>query len=311
MKPIGGYFELELPSFQEYHSEAIALNSGRFCLEFILRCRKYSKVYVPYFTCDSAVEPLIKLGIPYEFYQIDKDYHIVDNIRLSGNEALMYTNYWGLQGDYCNQLAEKYGRQLILDYTQAFFAKPINGIDTFYSCRKFFGVPDGGYLYTDLQADFDIEQDISYTRMDSLVKRIDLSPEEGYKDFNRISENFQQMPIRHMSRFTKRMMCSIDYLKVVNKRRSNYEILRKSLGGKELSSDDVPMIFPYMTNDGQSLRNHLIQNKIFVAKYWPNVEEWAGKDTIETYMTNNILPLPIDQRYGVEDMNRIIKNILL
>jgi hypothetical protein len=311
MKPIGGYFELELPSFQQYHSEAIALNSGRFCLEFILRCRKYSKVYVPYFTCDSVVEPLIKLGIPYEFYQIDKDYHIVDNIRLSGNEALMYTNYWGLQGDYCNQLAEKYGRQLILDYTQAFFAKPINGIDTFYSCRKFFGVPDGGYLYTDLQADFDIEQDISYTRMDSLVKRIDLSPEEGYKDFNRISENFQQMPIRYMSKFTKRMMRAINYQDVFNKRRANYEILRKSLGGKELSSDEVPMIFPYMTNDGQSLRNHLIQNKIFVAKYWPNVEEWAGKDTLETYMTNNILPLPIDQRYGEDDMNRIIKNILL
>lgn len=41
--PIGGYFELELPRFTEYHSEAIALNSGRFCLEYILRCRKYTE----------------------------------------------------------------------------------------------------------------------------------------------------------------------------------------------------------------------------------------------------------------------------
>lgn len=48
--PIGGYFELELPHFPEIHSEAIALNSGRFCLEYILRCRNYKKVYVPYFT---------------------------------------------------------------------------------------------------------------------------------------------------------------------------------------------------------------------------------------------------------------------
>lgn len=308
-KPIGGYFELELPNTQEYHRNAIALNSGRLCLEYILRCRKYTKVYVPYYTCDSAIEPIIKLGIQYEFYHINNEFHIIDDIALSEKEALIYTNYWGMQGDYCNQLAEKYGRQLILDYTQAFFAKPINGIDTFYSCRKFFGVPDGGYLYTDLQADFDIEQDISYTRMDSLIKRIDLSPEAGYDDFRKCSEMFHNMPIRYMSRFTKRMMCSIDYLKVVNKRRSNYEILRKSLGGKELSSDDVPMIFPYMTNDGQSLRNHLIQSKIFVAKYWPNVEEWAGGNALETWMANNILPLPIDQRYGVEDMNRIIKLI--
>ena len=61
--PIGGYFELELPHFPEIHAEAIVLNSGRFCLEYILRCRKYAKVYVPYFTCDSAIEPIVKLGI--------------------------------------------------------------------------------------------------------------------------------------------------------------------------------------------------------------------------------------------------------
>ncbi len=147
--PIGGYFELELPHFPEIHSEAIALNSGRFCLEYILRCRNYKKVYVPYFTCDSAIEPIVKLGISYEFYHIDKNYRIVEDINLLENEALMYTNYWGLHDDYCWKLVSKYKKQLILDYTQAFFSRPIDGIDTFYSCRKFFGVPDGGYLYTD------------------------------------------------------------------------------------------------------------------------------------------------------------------
>lgn len=309
-KPIGGYFELELPYNKEYHPNAIALNSGRFCLEYILRCRKYTKVYVPYYTCDSAIEPIIKLGIQFEFYHINNEYHIINDIALSEKEALIYTNYWGLQSEYCKKLALKYEKQLILDYTQAFFTKPINGIDTFYSCRKFFGVPDGGYLYTDAQADFDIEQDISYTRMDSLVKRIDLSPEAGYEDFRKCSETFHNMPICYMSKFTKRMMTAIDYQKITKKRRANYEILRKSLGGKVLSSDDVPMIFPYETSNGQELRRHLIQEKIFVAKYWPNVEEWAGENALETWMANNILPLPIDQRYGVEDMNRIIKIII-
>ena len=151
--PIGGYFELELPLHPELHAKAIALNSGRFCLEYLLRCRKYNKVYVPYFTCDTAVEPIIKLGIIYEFYHIDKAYRIIDDIKLAEDEALLYTNYWGLQNEYCNKLAEKYGNQLILDYTQVFFSKPIAGIDTFYSCRKYFGVPDGGYLYSDVVAD--------------------------------------------------------------------------------------------------------------------------------------------------------------
>lgn len=106
--PIGGYFELELPHFPEIHSEAIALNSGRFCLEYILRCRNYKKVYVPYFTCDSAIEPIVKLGILYEFYHIDKNYRIVEDINLQENEALLYTNYWGLHDDYCWKLVNKY-----------------------------------------------------------------------------------------------------------------------------------------------------------------------------------------------------------
>lgn len=308
---IGGYFELELPRFPELHAEAIALNSGRFCLEYILRCKKYSKVYVPYFTCDSAVEPLEKLGIPYEFYHIDKDYHITDEIRLQDGEALMYTNYWGLQDDYCKQLACQYQQQLILDYTQAFFSKPIAGIDTFYSCRKFLGVPDGGYLYTDAKIDFDLKQDESYTRMESLVKRIDLSPEAGYDDFHRTSEEFHHIPIRRMSNFTKRMMQGINYGYAAQQRLDNYNFLRKHLGGRQLNFGEVPMVFPLESEQGQELRKMLIAKKVFVAKYWPNVDEWAGEDALETWMANHILPLPIDQRYGKDDMERILNIINL
>ena len=125
-KAIGGYFELELPLYPELHAEAIALNSGRFCLEYLLRCRKYNKVYVPYFTCDTAIEPIIKLGMAYEFYHIDKAYRIIDDITLAEDESLLYTNYWGLQNQYCEKLSAKYGKQLILDYTQEFFLSLIH-----------------------------------------------------------------------------------------------------------------------------------------------------------------------------------------
>ena len=307
--PIGGYFSLELPYYPEYHAEAIALNSGRFALEYILRCRQYNKVYVPYFTCDSVLEPILKLGLPYEFYHIDKEYRITDEIALADGEALIYTNYWGLQDNYCKVLATKYGKQLILDYTQAFYSKPIAGIDTAYSCRKFFGVPDGGYLYTDAKADFVIEQDESYTRMDSLIKRIDLSPEAGYNDFRRVSEEFKTANIRYMSKLTKRMMQGIDYEIVAQQRRDNYNILRKHLGGKELKTGEAPMIFPYKSEQGQDLRKKLIIEKIFVAKYWPNVDEWAGNEATETWMSNHILPIPIDQRCTEQDMERIVKLI--
>ena len=308
-KAIGGYFGLELSLHPELHAEAMALNSGRFCFEYLLRCRKYKKVYIPYYTCDSVIEPVIKLGIDYEFYHIDKSYRIVDNISLAEDEALLYTNYWGLQNGYCEILAAKYEKQLILDYTQAFFSKPIAGIETFYSCRKYFGVPDGGYLYTDAVADFEIKQDESYLRLNSLVKRIDISPEAGYKDFHNVETSFLDMPIRRMSKLTKRLMQSIDYERAAQQRIDNYNTLRAAIGGRELKYGEVPMIFPYESVEGQQLRQHLIANKIFVAKYWSNVEEWTEEDTVERWMANHILPLPIDQRYDKEDMNKIIQLI--
>ena len=48
MDAIGGYFSLELPQREEYHKHAIRLNTGRNCLEYILRAREYKKAYLPY-----------------------------------------------------------------------------------------------------------------------------------------------------------------------------------------------------------------------------------------------------------------------
>ena len=81
MDAIGGYFSLELPIHEEYHKYALKLNTGRNCLEYILRCRHYSKVYIPYYTCDVILEPLQKLGIAFDFYHINLDFEITDEIK--------------------------------------------------------------------------------------------------------------------------------------------------------------------------------------------------------------------------------------
>lgn len=310
IEPIGGYFSLELPKHEEYHKDAIRLNTGRNCLEYILRCRKYNKVYIPYYTCDVVLEPFQKLDITYEFYHVNIHLEICKEIRLKKGEALLYTNYYGLKQRYVERLAQKYGQQLITDNTQAFYAKPIANIDTFYTCRKFFGVPDGAYLYIDKQLDIELEQDESYKRCAFLLKRIDLNPEAGYGDFRDISKSLVGQPIKKMSKLTQRMMQGIDYTEVAQQRKTNYIQLQKSLNSSNrlnlpLEDDAVPMVYPYLTPT-KDLREKLIENKIFVARYWPNVLEWATEKDIEYLLAYQMQPLAIDQRYGVEDMNRII-----
>lgn len=56
-------------------------------------------------------------------------------------------------------------KNLIVDNVQVFYTPPIKGLDTIYTCRKFFGVPDGAYLYTDCILAESIPYDKSYDRL--------------------------------------------------------------------------------------------------------------------------------------------------
>lgn len=313
LKPIGGYFELELPKFELYHQDAIALNTGRNCLEYILLVRGYRHVYIPYYTCDVILEPLNKLGIGYSFYHIDKNLELTEDVVLKPDEALLATNYFGLKREHMLRLAAIYGNQLIIDNTQAFFDRPIDGIDTFYSCRKFFGVPDGAYLYCDKILEMEIEQDVSWMRCAHLLKRIDISASSGYLDFKSNDESLSNQPIKKMSYLTSRLMESIDYEEASICRIANYRILQETFDKSNgihigLKDDTVPMVYPYVTFD-KALRKRLIENEIFVAQYWPNVLKWVNKKSIEYFLTVHFIPIPVDQRNGMREME-IIKSIL-
>jgi len=65
-------------------------------------------------------------------------------------------------------------------------------------------------------------------------------------------------------------------------------------------------MYPFLVDDAREIRQKLANMKIYVPTLWPNV---AQKDdgSIACNFANNILPLPIDQRYGRDDMNRILE----
>lgn len=310
MDAIGGYFGLELRQGEHYHKEALCLNSARNCLEYILRARNYTKIYIPYYTCEVILEPITKLHIEFEFYSINQVLEPIKDYSLNSNEAFLYTNYFGLKQDCVKRLAKLYKNQLIVDNAQAFYAEPLEGIDTFYSPRKFFGVADGGYLYVDKKLDIELKQDYSYERMSHLLKRIDVSAEFGYNDFKINSKVIVNQPIKKMSKLTFEILSSIDYNLAKEKRIENYLYLESKLKDKNLiylplNNNDVPMVYPFLTND-ITLKAKLIANRIFVATYWPNVKCWTKEEDLEYKLTNNLLPLPIDQRYGIKEMNYIV-----
>lgn len=313
MNAIGGYFELELPKNKVYHKKALALNTGRNAFEYVLRANRYKKVYLPYFTCEAVLEPLKKNGIKYGFYNINEYLEPLFNYdSIKNNEAFLYTNYFGLKDAFIEKMATKI-KNLIVDNSQALFAKPIKNIDTFYSPRKYVGVSDGAFLYCNKKLDFKLEKDISYKRMSHLLIRADISAESGYNDFNYNDNSLINQPIKLMSNLTEKILKSIDFDEISKIRKRNFTFLNDNLKDINLLSFDfeqhsVPMVFPFKTKDSE-LKSRLQKHKIYCASYWPNVLNWCESDSLEVEMTKEIVSLPIDQRYAKQDMCRIIKII--
>src|SRR5690606_12558742 len=147
-----------------FHSEAIHLNTARNAFEYILRAQEYKKVYIPYYTCDVMLEPIKKLNLQHEFYHVDERFEpLFDYGNVAGEEAFLYTNYFGLKDGFISKLAPDC-RNLIVDNSQALFADPIEGVDTFYSPRKFVGIPDGAYLYSNKKISQQLPKDVSHER---------------------------------------------------------------------------------------------------------------------------------------------------
>jgi len=303
--PIGGYLGLELPRGREFYPDLLALNTGRNALEYILRQKRYTKLYLPYYTCDVLLEPVAKLGIEYQFYTIDKTLDPVIDFEIEPHAAFLYTNYYGIKQEQVKQLSLRI-KNLIVDNSQAFFSEPLAGIDTFYSCRKFFGVADGAYLQIRRKINKKFPVDSSVSRSSHLLKNLDHGTESGYSDYIANNKSLEDNDIKLMSRLTRRILSCINYEECARIRERNFNFLHKHL--KEINQLDVdihpntaPMVYPFLFAD-RFLKVHLIQRKIFVATYWPNVFKWTTKNMFENYLAHNLVPLPIDQRYSLQDM---------
>jgi len=314
MKAIGGYFELELATGNPYHNKAVALNTGRNALEYILMANRFSKLYIPYYTCHVLLQPFERLEITYEYYSIDEYFEpLFDYSVMKQGEAFLYTNYYGLKDAFIDELSKKISN-LIVDNAQAFFSKPKARYHAFYSARKFFGVPDGGYAYTHRHPAESFPTDQSYKRFAHLLLRLEDGPESGYPAFVANDKLLDNNPVRSMSILTRTLLASIPYEKHAFIRRNNYQYMYHALreyNGIDLPlpNDTVPMVYPFLEKSAEVLRSKLIANRIYVAQYWPEVLDLCAPVTIEYNYAANLIPLPIDQRLSTSDLNTIINTI--
>lgn len=286
---------MECGKSADFH-DGVYLNSARNALRYIIRAYGIKSMHVPAYTCPVVWDAIRMESCETQFYDIDDGFMPVHGC--GKDDFVLYNNWFGVCGKQVEAMAECHPN-LIVDNAQAFYSAP-KGLACFYSPRKFFGLADGGIAVCAGTTGEEYETDVSFDRCSHLLKRADLGASAGYADFQRNDAALNGLPIRKMSALTRAMMGNVDYETAKSKRQENFKFLEDRLGRHfDLAADDVPMVYPYMTDDA-SLRQRLIANKIFVATYWNG----AQPD-----LTRKIVPLPIDQRYGAAEMEKIVSVI--
>lgn len=312
MKEIGGYFELDRAWGEEYHKGAIALNSGRHCLEYLIKARNIKKIYLPVFLCSTVKETCEKCNCKYEYYNINETFEPMFEGEINENECIYIVNFYGqISNEQVIDYKSKY-KNIIFDNAQAFFQQNVIDIDTLYTCRKFFGVSDGGYLYTDCLLKEELEIDKSYERIHFVLGRFERSAAEFYKESSINNGVFKNENLKLMSKLTHHFLSCINYETVAQVRTNNFVYLNNKLRGVNKLHLKVPygaFMYPLYLENGEEVKQKLIQKKIYVPTLWSDVFELADNCSIEYKYAKNIVLLPIDQRYNTDDMEYMMEEL--
>lgn len=295
------------------HENALALNCGRNCLAYLIKSKRIEKIKLPYFMCDCVFDVSKRYGAEISFYSVDMGFKPVD-ITLAENEWLYVMNYYGqLTRDYLIELKQQYGR-VIVDNAQAYFQMPADNIDTLYTCRKFFGVPDGAFVYTDVLPEEALPTDVSFERMHFVLGRYERPAYEFYAESAANNDFFNNEPIKKMSVLTRNLLHGIDYEYVKNRRTENFRTYNEKLKRKnrlKLRTVEGAFAYPLLIENGAEIRKRLQEKKIYIPTLWPNVVAKTAADSLECRLARDILPLPVDQRYDSDDINNIITELLI
>lgn len=288
------------------------------------------KVLLPEFICESVIDCFKKELI--SFYGIDDKFYIdLDSLisKIDDSVGCIYiAHYFGfLQKpddlEIIKKIAVSHGITIIEDTTQSLFSNhQLCGDYIVSSIRKWMAVHMGGILYT---ASKELPK-ISYCQANTnnikaygmILK--DMFLKNVYDTNLKYQEIFMQSEnsINHItdiftiSDFAKFLIGCESIGKLISKRKSNLLKLSDGLrkiginGIREFNSIECPLVYPLRIKNRDAFRHYLMNNRIYCAVHWPfdgfkPEERPNGINNAKT-----LISLPIDQRYGDEEIYYLI-----
>lgn len=229
----------------------------------------------------------------------------------------------------------KSGILVMEDVTQSYYLDGAGRDADFVigSLRKWYAVPDGGFVAADIPLAEDVleaGETYAHDRLTPLTEKWNYLNDEtfagkpreerqaqktAYLDRNRALERDldRYTGIRRMSQISRSILSEIDEKAAAAKRAENYAYLYEKISGmRQLrpvlpkEGGEAPLYFPIYVRKHEDLQDFLRGQDIYAPILWPVGEE--NRSALvgdEDYIYRHMLALPVDQRYGIEEMDRI------
>jgi hypothetical protein len=311
---IGGYLDLELNSedIKLHEFEPIKLQSCRAALYLYLQKVKCKKLYVPYYICGDLFDVFEKLNIDVKLYNIDNNLLPCIEEPLEVDRYLLLVNYFGIMTSKISEYLDKEGvkkNKIIIDNSQALFSPPnMDCAATVYSPRKFLGIPDGGFLYTNEKIEGNFSRFDSSSSVNHLFLRLSGRVQEGYFQFIDAEKELKKFEPKKQSLISEKLIsnCNLEMIKA--KRVDNFNYIKSKLHKFEaknfqLQAGDIPLCYPFVLKDCiEGIWKYLISKGVFLPRYWSR-----SKDNP---LYSNTLFLPLHQRLTRKEIDVMLDMVI-
>lgn len=312
-------------------------------LQDILKKRPIRSVLMPAWCCDSMLAPFLGRNIDVRFYDVFLGTQITINehelsIKYSlsntdfadETDILYLTNYFGYENTLPLERVKRYKEQgsiILYDRTHSFLMDDeeyCKVADYSFACiRKWMGVVGGAVVnglnekpslkdcpYVPVKEVAMLDK-YRYLEGDNQIVKQDFL--NAFGEFgHHLAADYRDYEMDALS-YTLYKLEDLEAMKA--RRRENAAYLHNHLNGVrflgELTYGAVPLFVPVFFESKEKrdiVRRHLIENQIYCPVHWPKHQQ-IPKDYQANEIYDTELSLICDQRYGIAEMERIVKRI--
>lgn len=319
-------------AFRNFH----LLRCGRdavFAAATVLKERGIENVMVPALSCHSMYEGFVHCGLNVTFYPLDTQFNpkLTDG-KQSGKHAILFMLYYGVTDlEFVQRLIREHKECIsIVDITHSVWDQTVYALQAdvlIGSMRKSVGVVNGGIFLSDrfaVQAKQGTNEFTEFRTRGFQIKN----------SYNETSDPEQKFAYRTLFAEAERSldrqngvycadpesvetMMSVNAEELRRKRFANFKHLARLLAQDDsvkplcgqLPETAVPFSFPILVEDQLKLQTELARLGVYAPVLWPIDDRAKAACEFSKTVSENMLSLPVDQRYTIEDMNVIYQRL--